>query len=391
MLTRFVAALYCAMAMLMAGTALPTLAQPAPRNEQQHIIRVGPAREIKTISAAAKQVRDNGIVEVDTGDYTADVAVWDKNNITVRAVGGRVRLIANGASAEGKAIWVVRSDKMQIEGFDFSGATVPSRNGAGVRFEKGWLVVRDCSFIGNENGILTSNNKESRLEIENSEFGHNGFGDGQSHNLYAGEIASLSVMGSYFHHAKMGHLLKSRAAFNDIRYNRLTDEADGEASYELEFPAGGIAYVIGNLIQQSAGTNNPHLISYGAEGYKWPSNELYLIHNTLVDDRPQGGIFLRVSPGANLVRAENNLLVGNAGDDLGGPGNTGTNFRASKNDFGQAPNAGYRLKADSRLIGKAAPVTPAHGLDLSPRREFSAPRGTVTLLKKPKNPGALQN
>jgi hypothetical protein len=93
----------------------------------------------------------------------------------------------------------------------------------------------------NENGILTGNQADTVLEIEDSEFGYNGANDGYSHNLYVGSIARLSVTGSYFHHAAIGHLLKSRAAINYVTYNRLTDEVDGTASYELELPNGGIA------------------------------------------------------------------------------------------------------------------------------------------------------
>jgi hypothetical protein len=81
------------------------------------------------------------------------------------------------------------------------------------------------------------------------------------------------VTGSYFHHADVGHLLKSRAARSHILYNRLTDETGGRASYELEFPNGGLAYVVGNVIEQAATTENETIISFGAEGYR-PRNEL---------------------------------------------------------------------------------------------------------------------
>ena len=99
-------------------------------------------------------------------------------------------------------------------------------------------------------------------------------------------------------------------------YNRLTDETGGRASYELEFPNGGLAFVVGNHIQQGSQTENPTLISFGAEGYKWPRNELYLVSNTLADDRPGGGKWLavRTDPGAKpvnlVVKALNNVLVG---------------------------------------------------------------------------------
>ena len=153
----------------------------------------------------------------------------------MRAKNGRARLIAQGASAESKGIWVVRGGKVTVEGFDFVGAAVPDRNGAGIRFEKGNLRVENCRFLENENGILTGGDVDSTLEILSSEFGNNGSGDGQSHNLYVGAIGTLKVTGSYFHHAKVGHLLKSRAAKNLIFYNRLTDETGGTASYERTF------------------------------------------------------------------------------------------------------------------------------------------------------------
>ncbi|MBC7732898.1 MAG: hypothetical protein H7306_13515, partial [Bacteriovorax sp.] len=195
----------------MAGAA--HAAAPAP-TETQQTLRVGPLRALKTIAAASRLVRDGTAIEVDAGTYIGDTAVWTHNDLSLRAIGGRVRLIANGAAAEGKGIWVVRARHMSVEGFDFEGAAVPSRNGAGIRLETGSLRVRDCSFMHNEMGLLTNNDPDTELDIENSEFAYNQRPDGHNHNLYAGTIKRLSVTGSYFHHAHIGHLLKSRAAFN---------------------------------------------------------------------------------------------------------------------------------------------------------------------------------
>ncbi|MBK9574228.1 MAG: hypothetical protein IPO43_16685 [Rhodoferax sp.] len=284
------------------------------------VIQVGPTRAIKTIAEAARLVSLGGTIEVDSGDYPGDVAVWQQDDVTIRAIGGRVRLLAQGAAAEGKGIWVVRAQGMRVEGFDFEGASVPARNGAGIRFERGSLLVRDCRFLHNEMGLLTNNDAASVLEVEDSEFAHNQRPDGHNHNLYAGRIARLSVKGSYLHHARTGHLLKSRAAVNDIRDNRLTDEDGGTASYELEFPEGGVAHVRGNLIAQSRDTQNPILISFGAEGYKWPRNELVLEHNTLVNPLSAGGAFLRVATGATRVLARHNRLVGPGRLEAAGPG-----------------------------------------------------------------------
>jgi len=374
-------------------------AQASSGAEAGRLLRVGPGQELRTVAAAAAQARDGDTIEIEAGDYAADVAVWTRDRLTVRGVGGRVRLLAAGASAEDKAIWVVRGGAMTVENIAFSGARVSGRNGAGIRFEKGRLTVRNCLFEDNENGILTSNDPDAELEIEGSEFGHNGAGDGQSHNLYVGNIRRLKVSGSYFHHARVGHLLKSRAAENFVEYNRLTDEPGGRASYELEFPGGGVAYVIGNLIEQGAQTENPYMVSFGSEGYRWPRNELYLIANTLVDERAQGGYFLRVQPGAGRVRAVNNLLFGRSALETateGAPAGTGEyagNFKVDAGAFAQLAGQDYRLRkrfVDTRPFGKLAVPGAANGVELAARREYLHPRQTRALAGAPAVPGALQ-
>ena len=275
-------------------------------------LEVGPGLPYTTIAQAARAARDGDTVEVRAGDYRADVAVWTQSKLTVRAVGGRVRLIANGASAERKAIWVVRGGDIRIEGFDFSGARVADRNGAGIRFETGRLTVVNSSFVDNENGILTANNSKAELVIERSAFRLNGTGDGYSHNLYVGRIAKLTVTDTSFTDARVGHLLKSRAALNEIHRNRFVDTNTGTSSYELEFPNGGVARVTLNVIRQGPRTQNPIMVSYGAEGYPWPSNQLVLQDNTLIDDRPSGGVYLRVAPGSRTVMLGGNALLGSS-------------------------------------------------------------------------------
>ena len=322
--------------LILGGYCPALLAQPRGHPGIRDILQVGPTRTIKTIAQSSILASAGDIIEVDTGVYLADVAVWQHDDITLRAVGGRVRLRAQGAAAEGKGIWVVRANGMRVEGFDFEGAAVPGRNGAGIRLERGSLHVRNCSFVRNEMGLLTNNDPSTVLEVENSEFAYNQRPDGHNHNLYVGQIARLSVKRSYFHHAHTGHLLKSRAALNHIYDNRLTDEAGGTASYELEFPNGGLAYVVGNVIAQNTQTENPHLISFGAEGYKWPRNEIHLENNTLVNPLPQGGVFLRVAPGADVIRAVGNRLVGLGTLESAGPGEYQNNVKVDPRGYARA-------------------------------------------------------
>ena len=352
-------------------------------------IEVGAQHAVKTLSEASLLAKDGDTVEVDAGDYLRDVAVWTQNDLTLRVRNGRARLIAQGASAESKGIWVIRGGRISVEGFDFIGAMVPDHNGAGIRFEKGQLKIENCRFLENENGILTGGNSESTLEIHSSEFGNNGFGDGQSHNLYVGAIALLKVTGSYSHHAKAGHLLKSRAAKNLIFYNRLTDEIGGTASYELEFPSGGLAYVVGNIIQQSSTTDNSNVISFGAEGYRSQANRLYLVNNTLVDMRPQGGQFLQVKAGAEVF-AINNLLIGKNRLDAGGAREYRNNFNVDLDEFVLAVREDFHLKPGSKLIGKAVMVDAVDGVALRPTAEYKHPRSIRALKGGALSPGAMQ-
>lgn len=327
-------------------------AEPTGAEPIRQLIRVGADQAIKTLADASKLAATGALIEVDAGKYAGDVAVWVQDKLTLRAMGGRVKLVASGAAAEGKAIWVVRAKGMIVEGFDFEGTAVPDRNGAGIRLESGSLYVKNCSFKHNEIGLLTSNDPTAVLEVEGSEFAYNQRLGDHNHNLYVGRIARLSVVNSYFHHARTGHLIKSRAALNFITDNNLTDEPGGKASYELEFPDGGVAYVGRNLISQSLDTENQKMISFGAEGYKWARNEIHLDDNTLVNPLRFSGIFLWVRPGANAISAINNRLVGRGKLELAGPGEYRNNTIINPRDH--APSI-HRAAHNSDLMLQMRP------------------------------------
>lgn len=373
----------------------PAISARRPMRPAQQRLRVGQGQDLKSLAEASRLARDGCIVEVDAGDYLADVAYWPQSQLQLRAVGGRVRLRASGSAVQGKGIFVVSGEQVSMEGFDFHDAQVPDLNGAGVRMERGSLLVRDCVFSGNESGILTNNHPDSRLELENCEFGHILRRDGQNHNVYVGRIASLRVQGCYFHHAQIGQLLKSRAAYNEVLYNRFTDEPGGAASYELEFPNGGVAVVIGNLIEQGAATENRHIISYGVEGYVWPRNELHLVHNTVIDQRRFGGIYLRVSRTPSplpspTVQLFNNLFSGNSRSPNGVDWTMAGNQVVDFDVFRDVAAHDYRLRSDSALRGQAALQVETPGLDLTMRRQYEHPRHSVALSEPARHPGAFQ-
>ena len=149
-----------------------------------------------------------------------------------------------------------------------------------------------------------------------------------------------------------------------------------------------MAYVVGNIMQQGPQTENPHLISYGAEGYKWPRNGIYLVNNTLIDGRAGGGIFMRVRPGDVTIRAVNNLLVGNGRLETAGPGDYRNNYNVGHDNVDPAAN--YRLKAQSALQGKIIEPQPVDGVKLQPDAEYTYPTGTRAIIGNITLPGALQ-
>lgn len=352
-------------ALLWIGAATAQKLPPRP----SQVLRVGPGQQFVMPSVAAQFARDGDTVEIEAGDYPGDAAVWKAHDLTVRGVGGLARLPAQGAAAEGKAIWVVKGDNMVIENVEFSGARVPDRNGAGIRLEGTGLTVRHSVFRGNENGILCGSNKNSDILVEYSEFDRNGHGDGQSHNIYCGMQKSLTLRYNYIHHANAGHNVKSRAEKTFVLYNRIGDEAGGNASYSVELPNGGIAVVMGNLIHKGPQAENNTMISFGAEGYKHGRNALYVASNTLVSDRPGGTRFVFAREGADEVRVTNNLIVGK-GSLLEGPGEARRNLPMDAADFRNAGSWDFRPKTGSRAIGAAIDAGEVDGMSLKPAMQY---------------------
>ena len=350
------------------------LALAAPLAARADTVLVGPQHALKTPSAAASVAHDGDVVEIEPGIYYGDAAIWTQNRLTIRARGGRAHLRADGAHAEGKAIWVIKGAGYTIEGIEFSGAKVPDRNGAGIRLEGPGLTVRNSYFHDNESGILTSSNLESDIVIEHSEFDHNGANGGASHNLYIGTVRSFTLRYSYSHHAIVGHNVKSRALKNYILYNRIADEQDGRASYAIDLPDGGLSFVMGNQIQQGPENDNRTVVAYGGEGYKNPLNELYFVSNTLVNDDPKGGRFVFIQPGADVVRLINNLFAG-PGELLAGKAETRSNLRTAKADFVAPEKLDYRPKARAGGIGKGIDAGSPYGFALRPSAEYRHPVG----------------
>jgi hypothetical protein len=326
------------------------------------ILKVGPKGSFAKPSEAIARAAPGDLIQIASdGDYLNDVAIIHTSNLTIEGVGNRRAVMKTDGRVYGrKGIWVFAEGaaNLTLRNLQFEGARVldaDGANGAGIRAQGKNLSVDNCRFTNNQDGILGG---MGTTTIEHSEFDHNGLTD-LTHNLYIGDQAGTLIFRyNYSHDSKIGHLLKSRAATNVIEYNRLSDD-DGTGSYELDLPNGGACRIIGNLIQQSAGSQNGTILSYGEEGIVNPASELNLVNNTFINDR-SSGVFVQATKLAPAVKLTilNNIFAG--------PGTVleGVAARSAGNLSTAVARAGFANSAqfDFRLL----PTSPAIGIGVDP-------------------------
>ncbi|WP_162913013.1 carbohydrate-binding domain-containing protein [Rhodospirillaceae bacterium SYSU D60014] len=233
---------------------------------------VGSGEQYTRLKDAIAASRDGDTIHLNAGTYVNDFSTIT-NSVRIVGEGGKAHLKSTVSDiSNGKGILVVRAD-VEIENLEFSGAKVSADNGAGIRFETGSLSIKNSYFHHNQNGILTAHPSDGRVSIDNSEFAYNGAGDGQSHGIYVGRIASLTVTDSYFHDTRAGHHIKSRADESTIVNNRLID-GGGNADYNIDLPDGNHAVIRGNVLDQSSSSANRTIVHYGGEGSSYTGSLL---------------------------------------------------------------------------------------------------------------------
>lgn len=369
-----------------AETDLAALVVPVPAESRKldaAPIQVGPTRKYKVPSQAAKMARDGAVIEIDAGTYPGDVTVWPQSHLTIRGVGGLAHMAAGGNAAGGKAIWVFRGDNITVENVELSGCEVPDRNGAGIRFEGANLIIRNSYIHDNQMGILTSRNFKSDILIEYSEFADN-IVDYEAtgslgHNIYVGEARNFTLRGSYVHGASFGHNVKTRALHNYIMYNRIMD-GEGNSSYLIDLANGGDAYVVGNVMQQSAITDNWTMVAYATEGGKDDfDSEIYVVNNTGVSDAPEG-IFVR-NQGSAVANLFNNVFTG--GQSLvQGPANAQGNVVGGDVGLQDLAAYDYRLTPDSPAVDAGVVAATPAGQSALPTMQYA---GSLSLAKRLRN------
>ncbi len=353
-----------------------------------HVVKVGPARVIRTPSEAAQYAKPGDVIEIDAGDYTDDIAVWRQNNVVIRGVVGDeknrphmrmskpISFVKGNDQANGMGIWVLKADNIRIENIEFSGAKVPHKNGAGVRIDNALnSTICNSVFHHNENGLLGGG---GILLVEYSEFRHNGSGTGYTHNIYVNQPeTTLIFQYNYSHHARVGHNLKTRAKINHILYNRIMDEKEGRSSYLVDVSNGGLTYMIGNILQQGRHTiNKTTAIAYGLEGItKGYSSKLFFVNNTLVNNLGSG-YYLNLSPNTQASFFNNLFLAG--GTMVNTAVVRSNNLESGLEEVVDASGFNYHLTPTSKARNAGLIVDNVNGFDLIPKYEYVNPTSRKT-------------
>lgn len=256
------------------------------------VLEVGPARAFDVPSAAAAIARDGDTIRIDAGTYR-DCAVWRASDLTIEGIGGRP--LMRDVTCASQAIWLIFGSRITVRNVAIAGARAPYGNGAGIKFTGATLSVSDADFLDNQNGILTRGGPDSVIRVTRSTFVGNGAcAPICAHGIYAGADGRLVVTNSIFHDQRVGHHIKSRALLTEISGNRIEDGMDGTASYAIDLPNAGTAFVMRNRIEKGPKSENSSTaIAIGAEGATNPGNGIYIAGNAFRNDNPMLGSFVR--------------------------------------------------------------------------------------------------
>jgi hypothetical protein len=231
---------------------------------------------------AVKSVGDrDAVIRIASGTYR-DCAVQEAGRITYRAV-ETGKAIFDGGACEGKATLVLRGRDAVVEGLVFQNIRVPDANGAGIRLEKGPLLVRNTMFRNSEEGILTADDPASAIRVDQSTFSGLGRCDrglSCAHSIYVNAYGSLTVTRSRFERGQGGHYLKSRARRIAVSDTSFDDSHGHTSNYMIDLSTGATGTIANNIFVQGADKeNHSAFITVAPEGRDAPSAGLAVTGN----------------------------------------------------------------------------------------------------------------
>jgi hypothetical protein len=298
------------------------------------ILEVGPGRKFQRIEHANKAARPGDTIVVYPKKSKKGILPYEK--VAINVTKPRLTFIAarkkkdkpiplsgkgfeySGVGQIPRGIFQFQkgADHCTVNGFELSGATNKSYNGAGVRINQAnYITIKSCDIHNNDMGIQSNGDGTLKAAvyqlIESCKVYNNGNkkDPGLNHNFYLGGTSAVirfcEVYGSL-----TGHNIKSRAHYNRIEYsyihhssNREFDLVDGKETSEPN----SHSVLIGNIIVKDPKCKgNKGVIHFGQDGGKAHNGTVTLIHNTILT--PHLSSVLELSAAGASAELYNNII-----------------------------------------------------------------------------------
>lgn len=260
------------------------------------------------LANAISNAKSGAVIDIPAGDYDlTDQKIY--RSITLRGSADGKTILRSAAVTEKAILVPLTGVDLRVENIAFDGAKSWSRNGAGVRHEGRNLTVVNCRFTNNEDGILSTGDKNGVITIDRSEFRNSGFGDGQSHAIYVDGAALVDVRDSKFISTRIGHHLKSLSKKTVVR-GATFDDGHGRGSYAIDASRGGELIAENNVFIQASDAENYAVVNYDLT--RGGSADGLVLKGNKIVNRFRGGVFLR-----NDTKLAP-LMAGNEIENLGG-------------------------------------------------------------------------
>jgi hypothetical protein len=259
----------------------------APRLCDKGAICVGPDQAFTKLSDAASAARDGDLIEVVAATYH-DTATIDRANVTVRGIKGRPHFDCAGIPPSGnKACLLITGNNITLDNLEISGAVLPpslGENGACIRNGRNnSFTIRNVICHGSQDGILSDG---GTIVIDKSEFYDNGW-TGYTHNVYfSGNCNSVTVRGSTFRDARIGHEFKSRCAETNISDSTFRST---KGSRDLDIPDGGATLVERSTLTKTASADSEEIVGFAAESCRIPG-DMILKDVRIINSKPNASI-----------------------------------------------------------------------------------------------------
>ena len=269
-------------------------------------------RGYKSLQAAVDSIGvGQGTIVIAPGLYR-QCAVQKSGVIAFRAVIPG-QSILDGKICDKRAALVLRGQATRIDGIVFQNMRTPDSNGAGIRLEKGNLIVTRAVFRNSEQGISTHDDKAGEIRIDQSSFsglGNCGKDLPCTHSIDIGGYRSLTVTKSRFERGNGGDYVKSRASVVTINDNAFDDSRGRETAYMINLSDGAVGRIARNIFVHSRyGDMRRAFIAVATDGRTQSSEGLSINANeaTLAQGDDKMAVFLADWSGDRIALGGNRL------------------------------------------------------------------------------------